>query len=203
MKSIQRRISTHETIDKSLFINYLIPVRTIDQAMEKYQEVKKEHADATHHCFAYIIGRNKEHQKYVDDGEPSRTAGFPMLDVLLKHDVTDILAVTVRYYGGIKLGAGGLVRAYSGSVANSMKQAKFAFLQRFLLFRLEVGFNDIGQVEHFLHKDYDLVHTEYHTNVIYFVEINESDKKSFQTFIKDKTSGRATIQIIQTIERYI
>lgn len=203
MKSIRRRISTHETIDKSLFINYLIPVRSVDQAMDAYQDIKQEHADATHHCFAYVIGRNKDHQKYADDGEPNRTAGFPMLDVLMKHDVTDILAVTVRYYGGIKLGAGGLVRAYSGSVANSMKQAKFAFLQTFYIFRVEIGFNDIGQVEHFLHKDYDLVHTEYHQNVIYYVEIHESKKKSFQAFINDQTSGRATIEVIRSIERYI
>ena len=203
MKSIARRVTTNQTIHKSLFINYLFPIRNEAHAMKKYRDVKQEHPDATHHCFAYVIGENKQVQKYADDGEPSRTAGFPMLEVLLKQDVTNVLAVTVRYYGGIKLGAGGLVRAYSSSVAESMKLVQFAYLTAFVVCRIDIPFDEIGRVEHFIRQDAELLHTHYDKQVSYYIELEESAWKNLQGFLRNQTNGVCACEILQRIKRYV
>ena len=110
---------------KSKFKGMLFPVETYEQAQEKLTEIKKTYWDATHNCSAMIIGTDKSFMRYSDDGEPQGTAGVPMLEVLKQSGITNVLAVATRYFGGILLGAGGLVRAYtksvSGAVANSQK----------------------------------------------------------------------------------
>ncbi|QMS84458.1 YigZ family protein [Candidatus Xianfuyuplasma coldseepsis] len=202
MKSILNRISSEIIEKKSLFINYTIPIRSLDHFKQEYQAIKKEHPDANHHCYAYIIGSKQEHQKYYDDGEPSRTAGFPMLEVLLKQDLTDILTVTVRYFGGTKLGAGGLVRAYSKSVSNTLQEAKFSFLKVYQIVEVTIDFDHIGSIEHFLHNDYTLIHTSYDEQVHYHVELIEKDVKRFSSWVQDQTKGSASISILRTIKRY-
>ena len=96
-------------------------MNSIEEVEEKLAYVRKKHYDARHNCYAYILGDNQEIQKASDDGEPSKTAGAPMLDVLKKNNMTNILAIVTRYFGGILLGAGGLVRAYSSSVSECLK----------------------------------------------------------------------------------
>ena len=108
-------------INKSEFITHLYRVNSTDEVEEILAKVRKKYYDATHNCYAYIIGDNAEIQKASDDGEPQKTAGAPMLDVLKKKNMTNILAITTRYFGGILLGAGGLVRAYSESVSEALK----------------------------------------------------------------------------------
>ena len=112
-------------IQKSEFITRLFRVNNIDEVNLKLQEIRKKHYDAKHNCYAYILGDNQEIQKASDDGEPQKTAGFPMLDVLKKNNLTNILAITTRYFGGILLGSGGLIRAYSSSVSEALKKAVF------------------------------------------------------------------------------
>ena len=128
MKSIKEEIISRELINKSKFINYIIPVSSLEETKSKLNELRKLYSDASHHCFAYILGNNQEVQKYNDDGEPSKTAGMPILEVLKKHDLTNVLSVTIRYYGGVKLGAGGLTRAYTKSCAESVSKAIFTSL---------------------------------------------------------------------------
>src|SRR5699024_4890875 len=99
-------------INKSRFIGYASPVESEKSAQEFIDTIKQKHKDATHNVFAYIIGQNKNIQRYSDDGEPSGTAGIPILEMMKKEDLTDTVIVVTRYFGGIKLGAGGLVRAY-------------------------------------------------------------------------------------------
>lgn len=111
-------------INKSIFITHLYRVNNVDEVNDILASTRKKYYDATHNCYAYIIGDNGDIKKASDDGEPSKTAGFPMLDVLEKNNVTNILAITTRYFGGILLGAGGLVRAYSSSVSECLKLAK-------------------------------------------------------------------------------
>ena len=108
-------------INKSEFITHLYRVESTQEVDSILASVRKKYYDATHNCYAYIIGDNGEIQKASDDGEPQKTAGAPMLDVLKKKNMTNILAVTTRYFGGILLGAGGLVRAYSDSVSEALK----------------------------------------------------------------------------------
>ena len=122
--TIAKDIRTEQVISKSRFICSLKKVKTEEEAQEFIKAVKKEFWDATHNCSAYVI--DEQHQRSSDDGEPSGTAGMPMLGVLRKQELQQVAAVVTRYFGGIKLGAGGLVRAYAGSVAQAVEAAGLA-----------------------------------------------------------------------------
>ena len=121
-KTIKNDGICEEEIKKSRFICQLKRVETEEEGREFIAQIKKEHYKATHSCSAMIIGENAEIKRSSDDGEPSGTAGVPMLTVLEKQGLTNVVAVVTRYFGGIKLGAGGLIRAYAGSVANALKE---------------------------------------------------------------------------------
>jgi uncharacterized YigZ family protein len=121
-KTIKEDGIVEEEIKKSRFICHLKRVESEDEARDYIAQIKKKHHKAKHSCSAMIIGENSEIKRSSDDGEPSGTAGVPMLTVLEKQELTNVVAVVTRYFGGIKLGAGGLIRAYSGSVANATKE---------------------------------------------------------------------------------
>ena len=133
-------------INKSEFITHLYRVNNTNEVDEILAIVRKKYYDATHNCYAYIIGDNGEIQKASDDGEPQKTAGAPMLDVLKKKNMTNILAITTRYFGGILLGAGGLVRAYSDSVSEALKKVTLYDISYVNNFKITVtyqGYNTI------------------------------------------------------------
>src|SRR5690625_1889670 len=144
-------------IQKSRFIGYVRRVETEEAAQKFINEIKKQHHDATHNCSAYIIGEHNQIQKANDDGEPSGTAGIPILEVLKKQNLKDTAVVITRYFGGIKLGAGGLIRAYSsttskaiqttGIVKRQLMQGISIIIDYPLLGKLE---NEIRQSEHIL-----------------------------------------------------
>lgn len=122
-KTIKQDIIAEEEIKKSRFICQLKRVESEEEARQLIAAIKKEHYKASHSCSAMIIGEKATIKRSSDDGEPSGTAGIPILTVLEKHDLTNVVAVVTRYFGGIKLGAGGLIRAYAGSVANALTQS--------------------------------------------------------------------------------
>lgn len=135
------RDAVHELeIKRSRFISYLYRVDSEAQARDRIAALRKTHFDARHHCSAFILGPDRMVQRSNDDGEPSGTAGIPMLDALAKREfadgtaLSDVLAVVVRYFGGIKLGAGGLVRAYSDAVSQSLDHAQLHLRQRLRIF---------------------------------------------------------------------
>lgn len=130
------------TIEKSVFITRLFRVNSIDDINKYLEEIRKKHYDATHNCYAYILGENQDIQKASDDGEPQKTAGYPMLDVLKKNNLTDILAITTRYFGGILLGANGLVRAYSNSVSEIVKKIELYQYESQTKFKIRVSYGD-------------------------------------------------------------
>jgi len=133
-------------INKSEFITHLYRVNNLAEVDEILSSVRKKYYDATHNCYAYIIGDKGEIQKASDDGEPQKTAGAPMLDVLKKKNITNILAITTRYFGGILLGAGGLVRAYSDSVSEALKNVilyDISYVNNFKLTVTYQGYNTI------------------------------------------------------------
>lgn len=121
-KTIKEDSIVEQDIKKSRFICHLKRVKTEEEAREFINSIKKEHYKANHNCSAFILGGNSEIKRSSDDGEPSGTAGVPMLTVLENHELTDTVAVVTRYFGGIKLGAGGLIRAYAGSVAHAIEE---------------------------------------------------------------------------------
>ena len=110
-------------IKKSIFIAHLVPVTSEEEARQSLEGFRKQYKDATHNCYAWRIGTERVLEKSGDDGEPQGTAGHPMLHVLQMQKLTNVLAVVTRYFGGIKLGAGGLTRAYSGSLADAVREA--------------------------------------------------------------------------------
>lgn len=121
MKILKNNINNTTVINKSKFICYLYYVQNIDEIRQILNEIKIKEKNANHYCFGYIINNIK---RFSDDGEPSSTAGIPILNILETNDLNNILAVVVRYFGGIKLGAGGLIRAYSNTVKNTINDAE-------------------------------------------------------------------------------
>ena len=149
MRRIQNSYENTIIIQKSEFICRLYRVESIEMVDSILEAVRKKHYDATHNCYAYIIGDTQEIQKCSDDGEPSKTAGAPMMDVLKKNNMTNILAIVTRYFGGILLGAGGLVRAYSSSVSECLKKASLFDIKMQTKFQLTTsyaGYNSILKV---------------------------------------------------------
>jgi len=146
LKRIQQTYENTIIIQKSEFITRLYRVESVSEVDEILEKIRKKHYDATHNCYAYIIGDNQEIQKCSDDGEPQKTAGAPMMDALKKNNVTNILAIVTRYFGGTLLGAGGLVRAYSSSVSECLKLCEFFEIKKQISFSLTTsyaGYNTI------------------------------------------------------------
>lgn len=149
LKRIQQTYENTIIIQKSEFITRLFRVESVNEVEEILEKIRKKHYDATHNCYAYIIGDNQEIQKCSDDGEPQKTAGAPMMDALKKNNVTNILAIVTRYFGGTLLGAGGLVRAYSSSVSECLKLCDFYEVKKQISFSLTTsygGYNTILKV---------------------------------------------------------
>ena len=126
---------------KSTFITHLIRINSEEEARDFIQKMKKKHYDATHVCSCYVVGDNNEITRANDDGEPSGTAGAPMLDVLVKNNIKNVCATVIRYYGGTKLGTGGLVRAYGGGVINALKNATLVERKDAFEIKLEIDYS--------------------------------------------------------------
>lgn len=203
MKSIKETVITEFEVSKSVFVNYLIPVTSVEQVKSELEDLKKTYPDANHHCFCYILGNNQEIQKYSDDGEPSKTAGMPMLEVLKKHDLTNVLNVSIRYFGGIKLGAGGLVRAYTKSASNGILESTFTSCKTVYHIEISIPFDSIGQVEKYLRDHYELRNTVYDSEVHYTIDILETEYDSLSTTLQERTNGKAKVEIHKTFEKYI
>ena len=202
MKSISETTSSELVINKSKFLNYLTPVSGVEEAKEYLRYLRKKYPDANHHCYAYIIGKNQEVQKYSDDGEPSKTAGMPMIEVLKKHDLTNVLTVSIRYFGGIKLGAGGLVRAYTKSVSEAIKTAIMTSLVQFTKMNVIIPFDQIGNVEKYIRQQTKLLNTQYNEGVLYLVEVESKLVDSMKSHLTDVTKGIASYNRIEDYERY-
>ena len=168
-------------IEKSTFIGYAKPIKTEEEAVEFVNEIKKKHKDATHNVWAYTVGKTMNIQRYSDDGEPQGTAGIPTLEVIKKEDLRDVVVVVTRYFGGVKLGAGGLVRAYSSSTSGAVKLANIIPIIKKTI--IEVKFDYIYANEILkLFKDYINVDSKYETNITLCYEIPVTDKQ----FLEDK-----------------
>ena len=169
MKSIQKEITSEIIINKSRFITILTNINDIDKVKEKLEEIKKQYKDATHYCYAYIINN---HEKCSDNGEPSGTAGMPILNVLKQNDLTNILCIVIRYFGGIKLGAGGLIRAYSTSASEALNKAIITNLVNGYNITIEFSYDNLKQIDYLL-KNID-IKKDYQTNITYNFNITET-----------------------------
>lgn len=150
MKSVHRSVEVRYEERRSLFITRMVPVETQEAAEAVIAAVKEEHARATHNVYAYIVGPDQRIQKMSDDGEPSGTAGMPSLEVLRKRGLTDLVAVTTRYFGGIKLGAGGLIRAYAKGVVLALDEALEIEKMPATKISLSIPYDKLGAMDYFL-----------------------------------------------------
>lgn len=149
-KTLKNRAETEYIVQKSRFICQAAPAADAQEALAFLESIKTQHRDASHNCYAYIIGQNKGIIRYSDDGEPSGTAGKPIVDVMLAKDVVDCAVVVTRYFGGILLGAGGLVRAYAHSAALALEAAEICEMVETARWHLDVAYPLWDRVEHAL-----------------------------------------------------
>ena len=184
---------THENvIDKSRFIASAIHVDTVEQAVAFVELKRKRYYDATHNCYAYIVG---DKAKFSDDSEPQGTAGMPMLEVLRANDLRETAVVVTRYFGGIKLGAGGLVRAYSGCVAENIAAAKKVLYQTCAESDYAVDYPEVDAALRFFGKeDCNVIATDYSDKVIFKVAVKKEREANFNAALNDFLNGKVTIE---------
>ncbi|WP_158736837.1 YigZ family protein [Alteribacillus sp. YIM 98480] len=192
-------VKTSETneivINKSRFIAHVKRVTNEAEAQEFIQSIKKEHWNATHNCSAYIIGEKDEIQKANDDGEPSGTAGVPMLEVLKKRHLKDTCVVVTRYFGGIKLGAGGLIRAYGSAVTEGINAAGVVERTLMKVMAIRVDYTWLGKVENELRQSsYIMKNIEYEDNVSLFAYVPVESVQPFHDWITNITNGQGQIE---------
>jgi len=198
-----KQAGVHEiVIQKSRFIGYVERVNSETEAQAFIQRIKKKHHDATHNCSAYIIGDHDEIQKANDDGEPSGTAGIPMLEVLKKQNLKNTAVVVTRYFGGIKLGAGGLIRAYGSTTSETIKAIGVVRGELMQGFLLTFEYPQLGMIENHLRQSphiIDKIHYVENVQIFVYVAINQVD--SFQEEMINLTND--TIDIDETDKKYV
>ncbi|WP_047984494.1 YigZ family protein [Ornithinibacillus californiensis] len=201
--TVKKDGGSHEIIiQKSRFIGTIKRVESEEEAQNFIQELKKKYHDATHNCSAYIIGEHDQIQKANDDGEPSGTAGVPMLEVLKKQHLKDTAVVVTRYFGGIKLGAGGLIRAYGSSTSEAIKAVGIVKRQLMKGYSITVDYTLLGKLENELrNSEHILENIQYLENVAFIVYVEDGKETDFQNWITDLTSGQSTIQDVG--EKYV
>ncbi|MED1916030.1 YigZ family protein [Bacillus thuringiensis] len=183
-------------IERSRFIGYAQRVTTEEEATAFIAMIKKKHWDATHNCSAFVIGENDQIQRSSDDGEPSGTAGKPILECIKKNGVKDTVVVVTRYFGGIKLGAGGLVRAYTAGTVTALKAAKIVVHTLHQTISVSVDYTWWGKVENELRLgEYRVNGTDFTDKVTAHVLIPEGEQDEFVARMVDLTNGQAQIML--------
>ncbi|MBS4178261.1 YigZ family protein [Lederbergia citrea] len=191
----------HEIIiQKSRFIAHIERAESEEKAQAFIQEIKKKHWNATHNCSAYLIGEHNQIQKANDDGEPSGTAGVPMLEVLKKRDLKDTVVVVTRYFGGIKLGAGGLIRAYGKSTSEGINAVGVVERKLMAIMHVKADYPWLGKLENELRSSvYQLKDIHYSDQVEIETYVEESQIKNFTDWMTDMTNGQAEISQGETL----
>ena len=193
-KTIKEDGQVQEEIKKSRFICHAKRAYSEEEARAFITAIKKEHYKATHNCSAFIIGERSEIKRTSDDGEPSGTAGVPMLGVLENHDLTNVCVVVTRYFGGIKLGAGGLIRAYAGSVALAVKEIGIVEIKEQAGIQIQMSYAQYQEYGNFL-KEHHLMELE--TNFTDQVEttifVDKEDKENTKASLIEFYNGKVTL----------
>jgi uncharacterized YigZ family protein len=182
-------------IKKSIFLATLIPVKNEEEALEAIAKMKKEKRDATHNCSAYRIGTERIYEKSSDDGEPQGTAGHPMLHVLQMNELTNTLAIVTRWFGGIKLGAGGLTRAYTQSLADAVKEADLVRYTPHEKYTVSFPYTTAGAFENHIKGTDIIVKDRQFSDKVTVTFLTLPDKAETHTrWLTDATGGKAEIQ---------
>ncbi|QCT74314.1 YigZ family protein [Macrococcoides canis] len=193
--TIKQNIEQETIINKSRFITYLFKIESEAEAKAKIDEIKALHKDANHNCSAYTIGDSHQIQKANDDGEPSGTAGVPMLESLKKNDIHNVVAIVTRYFGGIKLGSGGLIRAYQGGVSDAIQQTGKVIYKNGMIIQVTLPYELSGKFEHAIDDKFIITNQAYTDKVIYDVQLVSEDKDEFFSFVTELTQGNPVIHV--------
>ncbi len=181
MKTIKKAIQIEINVKKSQFICSLVPTKTKAESKEVIKKFNDKYSDATHNCTAYIVS---DGEGFDDDGEPGGTAGKPMINVLRKNEIHNVTAVVTRYFGGIKLGAGGLVRAYSKSVMEAISKAEILEIEEYDIYNLIFEYSDIKTVDGEVRNNkLDIVNKEYSNKVSYDI-VSKNNRDILKIFEK-------------------
>lgn len=181
-------------VQKSRFLTYVRRTETEEEAIDFINEIKKIHHNATHNCSAYLIGEHDEIQKANDDGEPSGTAGVPMLEVLKKQNLQDVTVVVTRYFGGIKLGSGGLIRAYGRATSEGIAATGIVECKLHHLMKVSIDYTWLGKVENEVRQSaYPLHEMAYADQVELFIHVPQQQVEQFENWITELTNGQSVI----------
>lgn len=177
---------------KSRFIAITMPIETEEEAIAFFESIRKKYWDATHHCTAFVLGRNHEIQRCNDDGEPSQTAGKPMLDVLLGQQIHNAAVVVTRYFGGTLLGTGGLVRAYAKAVQEGLTNSIIIEKCEAKRMKVKIDYTGIGKIQYICGQmNLPILNSEYTDIVRMEVLVPEEKEDSFEKSVTEATSGQA------------
>lgn len=180
---------------KSRFIATVRPVESEEEALKFLEEMKKKYWDARHNCFVYSIGMNREFTRCSDDGEPSGTAGRPMLDVILGEDIYNVAVVVTRYFGGVLLGTGGLVRAYSKAVQEGLAASRVILKKQGISMKITTDYTGVGKIQYIAgERKLPILDSEYTDKVMMKLLVSVQDIESVQKAITEGTNGRAKIE---------
>ena len=198
--SVSKEFRHEYIVDKSRFITTISPCITEEEAQAFIGRINKEFWDATHNCTAYALGPKQEQQRSSDNGEPSGTAGKPMLEVLKKTGITNVAVVVTRYFGGIKLGAGGLIRAYSHSVAETLRLAPKELHTTRTQLQATIDYSLYGAVERFVQDKKLHYEANFGEHVTVTILVPPTDVEGIQKELQDMSHGAATCTILDSIE---
>lgn len=199
-KTINERATAEIIEKKSKFIANVCPIQTEEEAISFISEIKKQHYNARHNCFAYTISGQVPIMRFSDDGEPSGTAGKPILDVLIGENLENVVVVVTRYFGGILLGTGGLVRAYGKSAKEGILAGKIVEMDLYSTIYISCDYSLSGKIQYEIESSsYILFDTQYTDIVKFTVYVNESEKFDFEKHIINISNNQANISIDKTI----
>lgn len=201
-KTIEGIKSSEFEVEKSVFITRAKHVESEEEALAFIEEVREDHKDATHNCTAYIINTTPEIKRYNDDGEPQGSAGLPMLSVLEKEEATNLCVVVTRYFGGKLLGKGGLIRAYTKGVADTIGP-NLIYKRDYIVVELILSYNLLGQIENYINEEKYQVIDKAYTDIVKFeIYVRHDRYEKFEKDLINLTSANIEINKIKELMLY-
>ncbi len=188
---------------KSSFIAHIFNVESEEQAAAIIAEARKKYWDARHNCYAYILGDKGEIQRFSDDGEPSGTAGKPILEVLAGNECSNCLCIITRYFGGVLLGTGGLIRAYTSAAKEALADCETGVLVDGVRASLDADYNYVGKIQHLcIQNNITIVNTQYADNVTFEIMMEKQDQPAFEKSLTELSSGKMSLRDINDVKMY-
>ena len=201
-KTIKGTLKSEFEVDKSIFITTAKHVETEDEALEFIEEIREKYKDATHNCTAYIINKTPVIKRYNDDGEPQGSAGLPMLSVLEKEEVTNVAVVVTRFFGGKLLGKGGLIRAYTKGVADTVGP-NVLYKRDYFRVELILSYTILGQIENYLNEEkLQVIDKAYTDEVRFEIYVRKDKYPKFEEDLINMTSANIKINKIEELMLY-